>query len=445
MAGVFDNIHPGLTCAEAYKILLAESGDLDSQSDFYMAVSHLINFPGTETESALLRFLERPSSETSIRHAQRKAIEVVARLDSHQAIATIGTFLDSDDIYMVENAAWALAQLNCQDHNLHMKVISLLDDLTQNTRILIQALAKLSVVNAVPSLLKLRDDPRPSVQGAAIAALVQLNGQAGDLGTLGKHLYLSNQMDRQSAVQDIIDSQAVGLLPEVMQAPISPAFKMRAFRCLLDLDNPLLYQPNWISMIDRVLLDQSSNIVVLHRYEDKLAPELLIQSLFHPDFSMCYLAMQSLQELNPETLWPLLRIKWESGAHNDYGAHYFFIQLFGQIKGWSEPALQCISDVLNDAIVDTRPQFRKSSPIAILSFARQFPALLSDLLTSLTSGQAKGSWQMRYATLLSIDMYCSPDIQIQYRQYVEDSAGSDSDAFVRTKATDLLEKMIANG
>ena len=178
MAGVFDNIHPGLTCAEAYKILLAESGDLDSQSDFYMAVSHLINFPGTETESALLRFLERPSSETSIRHAQRKAIEVVARLDSHQAIATIGTFLDSDDIYMVENAAWALAKLNCQDHNLHMKVISLLDDLTQNTRILIQALAKLSVVNAVPSLLKLRDDPRPSVQGAAIAALVQLNGQA---------------------------------------------------------------------------------------------------------------------------------------------------------------------------------------------------------------------------------------------------------------------------
>ena len=145
MTGAFDNIHPGLTCESAYRILRSDANDLTCQSDFYMATSHLINFPGPETESSLLEFLKRPASEKSIAHAQRKAVEVIARLGIRKAQAQIGDCLDSDDVYLVENAAWALGQLDCQDHHLHDKMIRLLDDAPPNSRVLIQALAKLEV------------------------------------------------------------------------------------------------------------------------------------------------------------------------------------------------------------------------------------------------------------------------------------------------------------
>ena len=446
MTGAFDNIHPGLTCESAYRILRSDANDLTCQSDFYMATSHLINFPGPETESSLLEFLKRPASEKSIAHAQRKAVEVIARLGIRKAQAQIGDCLDSDDVYLVENAAWALGQLDCQDHHLHDKMIRLLSDAPPNSRVLIQALAKLEVRSAVPVLLKLCDDPRPSVRGAAIAAVARLQGLSGDLGILGEHLYLKNQMDRQSAVQDIIDSGAVELLSDVIEAPISPAFKIRAVRNLLDLENTTNSKYDAVSMIDRLLLDESDQIVVLHRYEDELAPELLIQGLFHPDFSMCYLAMQTLEKHNVEKLAPLLLEKWQSDAYNDYGAHYFFIQLFGRLKGWSESALQSIKDILEEAMLDSRPQFRKSVPISILSFARTFPELFSDRLDDrLISGNKANSWQLKYAVLLSLEKYCRQDEQRKYLSYVENLAENDGDSFVRLKAESLQRNIISLG
>ena len=60
-------------------------------------------------------------------------------------------------------------------------------------------------------------------------------------------------------------------------------------------------------------------------------------------------------------------------AHNDYGAHYFLMRLFGLVEGWSNDALLRIHKILSDAIVDKRPQFRKSPPAALLSFAKLFP------------------------------------------------------------------------
>ena len=43
-----------------------------------------------------------------------------------------------------------------------------------------------------------------------------------------------------------------------------------------------------------MILDNPQDIIVLHHYEDAQDPAFLINELFCPDFSRCYLAMQHL-------------------------------------------------------------------------------------------------------------------------------------------------------
>ena len=146
MSGLFDNIHPGLGRDDAIEILAKDFAELENQSDYYMAVSQLINFPGQETSEALISFLQKNSDDNPVRLAQRKAVEVLARLKVNYAELTIARFLNSSDIYMVENVAWALAELNCQDNESRQLMIQLLDDPNQNQRVLIQSLSKLFVL-----------------------------------------------------------------------------------------------------------------------------------------------------------------------------------------------------------------------------------------------------------------------------------------------------------
>ena len=110
MAGAFDNIHPGLSQEEAIRLLSVPIEELASQSDPYMAAAHLINFPGQETEAALLALVIDADQSQPRRLARRKAVEVLGRLGCVDAITAIGNCLSSDDPYLVENAAFALVQ-----------------------------------------------------------------------------------------------------------------------------------------------------------------------------------------------------------------------------------------------------------------------------------------------------------------------------------------------
>ena len=105
MTGPFDNIHAGLDQQRAVDILSKEVDILESESDYYMAVSHLINFPGPKTSQALLAFLDKCSVDVPVGLAQRKAVEVLARLGVAEATSKIASFLGSSDVFMVENAA----------------------------------------------------------------------------------------------------------------------------------------------------------------------------------------------------------------------------------------------------------------------------------------------------------------------------------------------------
>ena len=103
MTGRFDNIHPELTCQHARQILLQSINELDAQSDYYMAASHLINCPGPETEKSLAELLEYSQNDQAVKIAKRKAVEVLGRLGATSLMSNVGQCLWSDDQYLVEN------------------------------------------------------------------------------------------------------------------------------------------------------------------------------------------------------------------------------------------------------------------------------------------------------------------------------------------------------
>ncbi|WP_071840261.1 HEAT repeat domain-containing protein [Synechococcus sp. KORDI-52] len=439
MPGLFDNIHDGLDQQGAVDILSKDVGVLESESDYYMAVSHLINFPGPITSQALLAFLDKCSVDVPVGLAQRKAVEVLARLGVVEATSKIATFLGSSDVYMVENAAWALSCLNCQDPEVHQRMIDLLYDSSQNQRVLIQSLSKLSVKSAIAPISVYTAHEKTSVRGAAIAAMIHLSGDQSHLTDLSDHLYDSNQMDRQSAVQDVIDANAVQLLSELLQAPISPAFRMRAVRALFDHPSNKLSDDEAISAVDQLLYDDPRLITVLHHYGESMPTQLLIEGLFHPDFSRCYLAMQELLKRDNREIWSSVESCWQEKAHNDYGAHYFLMRLFGLVEGWTEEALLQIHKILSDAIVDKRPQFRKSPSAALLSFAKLFPSQCNCFLENCLSLENSLSWDMRYAGLLLIQSDHSDDLQLRYQLQLQQLVESDVDSLLQLKAQSLLD------
>ena len=76
MSGALDNIHPELDQSSTIDILLRDVNNIESDSDYYMAVSHLVNFPDSVSIQALISFLEYSSPARSVLLAQRKAVEV---------------------------------------------------------------------------------------------------------------------------------------------------------------------------------------------------------------------------------------------------------------------------------------------------------------------------------------------------------------------------------
>ena len=428
MAGAFDNIHPGLSQQEAIRLLMAPLETLESQSDPYMAAAHLINFPGEATEQALLRLVIDAEQAQPRRLARRKAVEVLARLGCRDAIPSIGRCLQSDDPYLVENAAFALKELRCQDAEIHATLVSLVDQPSQNQRVLIQSLAALGVDQALPSIQKLLQADSPGVRGAAISAMAQLGGGRESLQQLEDSMLLPNQMDRQSAIQDAIDAHAVELLPQILKAPVSPVFRMRAVKALWPQDVVRLGELNLFSVLDALVEDRPECLQVVHAYDQDPTNEFLIQEFFGTDFSRCYLALQNLASRSAEDLWPLLHRRWLDEAHNDYGAHYFFIRLFALLGDtWPQDARAMIQHILEEAIKTPRPQFMKSKPAAVLALSQlgflhsdaQFKTLLDPALTSF--------WECRYAAVMVAPKTClqgvlndpSPFVAVRARELIK--------------------------
>jgi bilin biosynthesis protein len=407
----FNNIHPGLDQEESLRILSLPVAELESSSDRYMAVAQLLNFPGRQSEQALLGLLAEEDETQATQLAKRKAVEVLARLGCRDAIKSIGMCLISDDHYLVENAAWALHQLGCQDQGIINQMVALLADCRQNRRVLIQSLAGLRVVQALPEISALQDDDRPGVRGAAIAAVVTLAGSRDRILSLGEQLFLPNQMDRQSAIQDVIDAGAQELLEEIMRTPVSPVFRMRAVRLLWPEAQPLCNGLSLLDTLDSLLLDSPESLQLVHSYGEKQENLFLINEFFGTDFSRCYLALQTLACEAGEHLWPLLEQRWLEEAHNDYGAHYFFIRLFAMVANWG-PEKTKVENHCEDAIFNRRPQFTKSRPAAILALLRLQPERLNALIPQLLDPVVESNWECRYASWMAVAQMITKGLSI---------------------------------
>ena len=443
MPSSFDNIHPDLSQADALRILLIPVNELELMSDYYMAASHLINFPGKETEEALIRLLEKDSQEQAVIIARRKAVDILARLGCKNAIASIGNCLQSQDRYLVENAAWALQQLVCDSIELHRTMIGLLRDPSQNRRVLIQSLAALDVKEALSEIEILVDDDDPGVRGAVLSALARLDDQRDRLNELQAYLMLPNQMNRQSAIQDIIDCDCFDLLGAVLRSPVSPVFRMRAVTSLWPNGVTHHHGLNLIEVLDGLLLDDPDRLTLVHQYDQSPANEFLVQEFFGTDFSRCYLALKTLRDRCAEEIWPILEQKWHDEAHNDYAAHYFFIKLFGSRTDWPAPAKGLIQKIVGNAVDNRRPQFVKSRPAAILSMSTLNPEAFKEDFKRLISAQEETFWQCRYAALLAFQKFVDlPDWQEACCQL--STAENDPSQYVSAKAfclkSILLEK-----
>lgn len=430
--GRFNNIHPGLDQEESLRILSLPVAELEASSDRYMAAAQLLNFPGRQSEQALLQLLAEVDETQATQIAKRKAVEVLARLGCRDAIKSIGMCLISDDHYLVENAAWALHQLGCQDQGIINQMVALLADCRQNRRVLIQSLAGLRVVQALPEISALQDNDRPGVRGAAIAAVVTLAGSRDRILSLGEQLFLPNQMDRQSAIQDAIDAGAQELLEEIMRTPVSPVFRMRAVRLLWPEAQPLCNGLSLLDTLDSLLLDSPGSLQLVHSYGEKQENLFLINEFFGTDFSRCYLALQTLACEAGQHLWPLLEQRWLEEAHNDYGAHYFFIRLFAMVENWG-PEKTKVENYCEDAIFNRRPQFTKSRPAAILALLRLQPERLNALITQLLDPVVESNWECRYASWMAVAQMITMGLSIGTQHVHLHIETNDPSTFVESK------------
>ncbi len=436
MTGRFDNIHPELTCEHARQILLQPIHELESQSDYYMAASHLINCPGPETEQALVDLLDNPFNEQAVNIAKRKAVEVLGRLGTSSSISKIGQCLWSEDNYLVENAVFALKQLKCNDPQLIAKIIDLLKDNKYNQRVLIQCLSSLSVKECLATVQVLKNSESPGIRGAAISADVQLSGRREQLSVVADHLLLPNQMDRQCAIQDLIDAQAVEYLPSIVASPVSPAFRMRACRLLLNSQDHQSVLMKSIHLVDTVLIDEPDDITIVHEYDTTPNLDFLVRDLFNTDFSRCYLALKTMKSISSDALWPVISKQWDEEAHNDYGAHYFFMRLFGSRVDWSHQALSCIDEILNSSAINMRPQFQKSRSAAIYSIAQLNPSRFLELIPMFLADQYLPPWDCRYVVILALESISNRINQIDVDDVLKELA-DDVDCFVQAKLTSM--------
>ena len=427
----FNNL-PKINKEDAMKILKKPMSEVKYLADYYKAVFHLENFPCEETEIALINFIKSDYNQLEFNIARRKAIEVLALFDCKKAIPLMASYLNNDDSYLVEEVIWALGKLKCDDIEIINKICSILHKPFNNKRIVIQVLTKLGVDKEIEKIRTLSKDENLSkgIRGAAIAALIKVAGEKDKIGELKGFLRLSNQNDRHCAVQDIINSGEISIIPFLLKAPISPSFKIQAIDSLWVEESIHHDNINLINSLDSVILDDPKEIDNLEINNFKNDIKYLIDQLFHTDFNRCYLSMKNLLEYSSEEVLYYLNFNWDR-AKGDYGAIYFFINLYRILleRGVYDNSLLLKVDFL---LSDYWPDYMKfksssilvSSGLKDISFYRNFSKFSDERFTPF--------WKNRYTALLILE-----NNKFEISKEKANLFLNDSHRFVRSKANQI--------
>lgn len=398
----FQNLFPGLSQAEALATLRKPLEALEDVSDRYLAAAHLVNFPDEQTIAALMACAADDHPAQAQRIARRKAVESLARLGARQALPVIQGCLNSEDTYLVENAVWALAELQAQPEAVADVLLQLLQDGRHNRRVVAQTAAHLGIQEAVAPLEALRQEEDPLLATAVTAALARLTGNREGLADLESYLLHGDVTVRRAVIQDLMDAQAFGALAAIAAAPVSPVFRLRGVRHLADQQRQhgVAQAGVLLPLVDRILLDDPDAITLVHRYDTTPGLDFLVQELYGTDFGRVYLAVATLMTSSKADTLAALTRSFADRGWNDYGAHYHMIKLFGWL-GDPQPL-----PLVREALANRRPQFQKSRPAAALTLARLDPQQGG---AALQDAACEGSfWELRYAALMALEQLGLP-------------------------------------
>lgn len=413
-----------LTEDEAIALLDAPPSQLDEGNSRYVAASHLVNFPSDQSINALMRAVQTTDPSLDNRIVRRKAVETLGRLQASQALPVIRTCLADSDCYTVENAVWAIGEIGTEDEAILEEVAQLLDKPGQLYRVIIHALSKLNYKPALERISRFVDASDPAIASAAIAAICRFTGNDSDMPKVVAILQHSSVFARRLCIQDLVDARYYKAIPNIARCPVSLVFRLRGIRMLIEAglrEGAVSFQTIQ-PYLEQTLRDHPNDLALVHSHPQLPDLSVLIRELYETDFGRCYLATKTILEHYADVAPAALFATYTEEAHNDYGAHFHVMKLFGWLK--HAPAY----DLLIEALHNKEPQFQKSRAAAAIALGelgdtRAIPDLKACLETKI--------WDLKYAALMALEQL--GDIS-GYDRVV-----NDQDWLIREKANSKLQ------
>jgi bilin biosynthesis protein len=385
-----------LTEAEAIALLDTPQEQITAADSRYIAASHLVNFPTEATIAALMRAVQMTEPSLDNRIVRRKSVETLGRLQATVALPVLQTCLYDEDCYTVENAAWAIAEIGTTDPVTLAALAQVLDRPGQSYRVIIHALAKLNYQPALARIRRFVDDPEPTIASAATTTVCRFTQDYAQMSRVVELLQHANVFARRLSIQDLIDAQYYTAIPDIARCPVSLVFRLRGIRALAaaGIATGALTFATIQPTLEQSLRDHPAHLDLVHAYDQPPSLAFLIQELYETDFGRCYLATQTILENHAEAAPAALFATYAAEAHNDYGAHFHVMKLFGWLK--HAPAY----DLLVEALQNRAPQFQKSRAAAAIALGelgdrRAIPLLQASLELPI--------WDLQYAALMALE------------------------------------------
>jgi len=385
-----------LSEADAIALLDTPQDELAEGDSRYVAASHLINFDTDGSVAALIRAIQRVDDDSlENRIVRRKSVESLGKLKASQALSVIRGCLHESDPLTVENAVWAIGEIGTTDTDILENIAAQLNREGQNHRVVIHTLAKLQYTESLDRIRPFVDADDAPVASAAIAAIARLSDDYTLMEKVVEFLFNPMVIVRRLAVQDLIDAGYTSAIPEISNAPISIAFRLRGIRLLSNAGwaqgslNFADIQP----YLEKTMRDHPEGLDLVHEYDTLPQLSFLMRELYGTDFGRCYLAVKTLLAHYPKETPAALFATYEEEAYTDYGAHFHVMKLFGWLK--HSPAY----DLLVEALHNRAPQFQKSRAAAAIALGELGE---SRAIPELKQGIESGIWDLQYASMMAL-------------------------------------------
>jgi bilin biosynthesis protein len=381
---------------QAIKVLDTPQDQIGEDDSRYIAASHLINYPSENSIDALIRAVLNTDPELDNRIVRRKSIETLGRLQATKALPVIRDCLADDDCYTVENAVWSIGEIGTTDPEILAEITRLLAKPRQSYRVIIHTLIKLDYAPAVSEIKKFVDNEDGPIASAAIAAVGRFAQDYSQIEKVLAFLQHPQVLARRLCIQDLIDAKYYAAIPHIVYCPVSIVFRLRGVRLLADAgmaEGAITFedvQPH----LEKVLRDHPEDLKLVHSYGQTPTLDTLIRDLYDVDFGRCYLAIQLILQHYTAEAPAALFATYEAEAHNDYGAHFHVVKLFGWLK--HAPAY----DLIVEALHNTQPQFQKSRAAAAIALGE-----LGDIraIPELKASLQQRPWDLKYAALMALE------------------------------------------